>query len=203
MKKGVGLACIHYAVEVPKEKSGVAFLDWIGGYFEAHWSVNPHWTANFKTLPEHPITRGVKPFAINDEWYYHMPERHGRRHPDPVSHPPKENLSRPDGPHSETPRPRRGRPAPHVAWTYNCKDGGRGFGFTGGTSLELGPRRFSQARPQRHRLGGQRTDPKTICSPPRRQKIWRRTRTNPCRPGSTSTRSGTRAMEQTSAALAS
>ncbi len=23
-------------------------------------------------LPEHPITRGVKPFKINDEWYYHM-----------------------------------------------------------------------------------------------------------------------------------
>ena len=23
-------------------------------------------------LPEHAVTRGVKPFTINDEWYYHM-----------------------------------------------------------------------------------------------------------------------------------
>src|SRR3954470_6516299 len=43
MKKGVGLGCIHYAVEVPTNKGGPEFLDWIGGYFEAFRSVNPHW----------------------------------------------------------------------------------------------------------------------------------------------------------------
>ena len=42
-KKGVGIVCIHYGVEVPKGESGDKFLDWIGGYFEAHWSVNPTW----------------------------------------------------------------------------------------------------------------------------------------------------------------
>src|SRR2546423_7591122 len=72
MKKGIGLGCIHYAVELPKEKGGPEFLQWIGGYFETYWSVNPHWTADFKELPNHPITRGVKPFKIHDEWYYHM-----------------------------------------------------------------------------------------------------------------------------------
>jgi len=40
MKQGVGLALLHYAVEVPKGKPGDCFLDWIGGYFEMHWSVN-------------------------------------------------------------------------------------------------------------------------------------------------------------------
>ena len=38
----------------------------------AFWSVNPWWTPEFKELPKHEVTRGVKPFAINDEWYYHM-----------------------------------------------------------------------------------------------------------------------------------
>ena len=72
-KRGVGIACLHYAVEVPKEKGGPQFLDWIGGYFETHWSVNPHWSSPRRELAEgHPITRGVKPFEINDEWYYHM-----------------------------------------------------------------------------------------------------------------------------------
>src|SRR5260221_7025010 len=47
MKKGVGLGCIHYAVEIPKDKGGAEFLQWIGGYFETYWSVNPHWTADF------------------------------------------------------------------------------------------------------------------------------------------------------------
>ena len=72
MKKGVGLMNLHYAVEIPKEKGGTQFLDWVGGYFETNWSVNPHWSAKFDTLPEHPVTRGVKPFATHDEWYYHM-----------------------------------------------------------------------------------------------------------------------------------
>src|SRR3954453_19421039 len=40
-KKGVGIVCIHYGVEVPKGESGAKFLEWIGGYFETDWSVNP------------------------------------------------------------------------------------------------------------------------------------------------------------------
>ena len=40
--------------------------------FETHWSVNPTWKAEFKQFPDHPIARGVKPFVIEDEWYYHM-----------------------------------------------------------------------------------------------------------------------------------
>jgi hypothetical protein len=84
MKRGVGLACIHYAVEVPKEKGGAEFLDWLGGYFEMFWSVNPHWEADFKELPNHPITRGVKPFKINDEWYYHMRFRENMQRITPI-----------------------------------------------------------------------------------------------------------------------
>jgi type 1 glutamine amidotransferase len=136
MKNGVGLACIHYAVEVPKENGGAEFLDWIGGYFEMHWSVNPHWDAEFNSLPEHPITRGVKPFTIRDEWYYHMRFAEGLKGVTPIltALPPESTLNRPDGPHSGNPAVReavRKREPQHVAWAFERPDGGRGFGFTG------------------------------------------------------------------------
>src|SRR5262245_35901491 len=72
LDKGVGLVCRHCAVEVPKGKPGDKFLDWIGGYYETGYSTNPHWTAEFTSLPPHAITRGVQPFAIRDEWYFNI-----------------------------------------------------------------------------------------------------------------------------------
>src|SRR5262249_22114776 len=41
MRRGVGLMCAHYGVEVQKDKGGKEFQDWIGGYYEHMWSVNP------------------------------------------------------------------------------------------------------------------------------------------------------------------
>ncbi len=134
-KKGTGIVCIHYAVEVPKGDAGDFFVDWIGGYFEAHWSVNPHWTAAFKELPNHPVARGVRPFAINDEWYYHMRFRGDMKGVTPIltAVPPDSTRQRGDGPHSGNPtvRARLGK-SEHVAWTAERPDGGRGFGITGG-----------------------------------------------------------------------
>ncbi len=72
MDKGVGLVCLHYAVEVPNGEPGDKFLDWIGGYYESGYSTNPHWTADIQSLPRHSITRGVKPFAVRDEWYFNI-----------------------------------------------------------------------------------------------------------------------------------
>ncbi|MBC7856359.1 MAG: DUF1080 domain-containing protein, partial [Pirellulaceae bacterium] len=136
-KKGVGIVCIHYGVEVEKGKAGEKFLDWIGGYFEMNWSVNPHWTAKYEKFPDHPISRGVKPFEINDEWYYHMRFRPEMKGVTPIltALPPKDTLSRPDGPHSGNPAVRadvaKGNPQ-HMAWAAEREGGGRGFGFTGG-----------------------------------------------------------------------
>ncbi|RUL88695.1 ThuA domain-containing protein [Tautonia sociabilis] len=137
MNDGVGLVCLHFAVEVPAGQPGNDFLNWLGGYFELGWSVNPHWTAEFATLPEHPITRGVTPFAINDEWYYHMRFRPDMAGVTPIltALPPESTLSRPDGDRSGNPAVRaavsRGEPQ-HVSWAFERPDGGRGFGFTGG-----------------------------------------------------------------------
>ncbi|MCA9201336.1 MAG: ThuA domain-containing protein, partial [Planctomycetales bacterium] len=137
MQKGVGVVCLHYAVEVPKEKGGAEFLDWMGGYFEMFWSVNPHWTAKFESFPDHPISSGVEPFEINDEWYFHMRFRDEMRGVTPIlsAIAPESTMSRPDGPHSGNPDVRRavaaGEPQ-HVAWAAERDNGGRGFGFTGG-----------------------------------------------------------------------
>lgn len=133
---GVGVVCIHYAVEVPADPSGTKFLSWIGGYFEKNWSVNPHWTATFDKLPDHPICNGVAPFTINDEWYYHMrfPEDMKNVTPILTALPGPDTLTRPDGPHSGNPDVRKAienKEPQHVAWAIERPDGGRGFGFTG------------------------------------------------------------------------
>lgn len=137
LAKGAGLGLLHYAVEPTLENGHEEFLGWVGGAFEIHWSVNPHWDAEFKWLPTHPITRGVKPFTIRDEWYFNMRFGANRNGVTPilVAVPDASTTSRPDGHHSGNPYVRaavaRGEPQT-VAWAYERPTGGRGFGFTGG-----------------------------------------------------------------------
>jgi len=134
--RGVGIACLHYGVEVPEGPGGDALLDWIGGYFEANWSVNPHWNAEFHAFPDHPVTRGVQPFKCHDEWYFNMRFREGMAGVTPVlsAIPPASTMDRRDGPHSGNPQVRAqvaaGQPQ-HLAWVLERADGGRGFGLTG------------------------------------------------------------------------
>lgn len=136
LAKGIGLGCGHYAVEVPQGPTGDALFKWIGGYFLTNWSVNPTWTADFQTLPDHPITRGIHPFKIHDEWYYHMKFRDGMRDVTPIlsSVAPANTLGRTDGTHSGNPAVReavaKGEPQV-VMWAAERPGGGRGFGFTG------------------------------------------------------------------------
>ncbi|MDB5240606.1 MAG: signal peptide protein, partial [Spirosoma sp.] len=89
----------------------------------------------FKTMPDHPITRGVKPFAIRDEWYYHMRFRASMEGITPIlaAVPPPSTLTRPDGSHGNNPyvRAEKGKPQ-LLAWCRERPDGGRGFGITGG-----------------------------------------------------------------------
>ena len=136
LSQGCGLVCIHYAVEMTPGVTGDTWVEWLGGHFEVNWSVNPHWVADFQTLPNHPITQGVQPFKANDEWYFHM-----RFNPSPNVTPilsavaPPETMRRKDGPHSGNPDVRKsvakGEPQT-VAWAFERPDGGRSFGFTGG-----------------------------------------------------------------------
>ncbi len=136
MDKGVGLGCIHYGVEVPKGEPGEDFLEMIGGYFEPYFSVNPHWDANFKELPKHPITRGVEPYEINDEWYYHMRFRPEMKNVTPIlsALPPEETrTSRWGHHHGGNPFVAKRKGMQEVVmWASENANGSRGFGFTGG-----------------------------------------------------------------------
>lgn len=137
IKRGCGLVCLHYAVEVPKDKGGMEFKDWLGGYFETDWSVNPHWQADFKELPKVPITNGVKPFGTTDEWYFHMRFRDEMKGVTPIltAIAPDSTMQRGDGAHEGNPTVRAevaAKTPQHVAWAVQREDGGRGFGFTGG-----------------------------------------------------------------------
>jgi hypothetical protein len=137
MKQGVGLVCLHYAVEPTKGAGEKEFLDWIGGCFETDWSVNPTWRPEFKPLPIHAVTRGVQPPNLNDEWYFFMRFRDGMTGVLPIlsAVAPDSTMSRADGPHEGNPAVReavkRGDPQV-VAWVCDRPDGARGFGFTGG-----------------------------------------------------------------------
>jgi Trehalose utilisation len=141
MERGAGFMAIHYGVEVNKGEQGNNFLKWMGGYFEPYYSVNPHWTAKFDKIPEHETTRGVKPFEVNDEWYYHMRFVDDMKGVTPIlSAVPdvKTITGRWNGKKSESHNGneaalndvKAGKPQ-HVAWAYVRPDGGRGFGFTG------------------------------------------------------------------------
>src|SRR5262245_53536563 len=121
-----GFACLHYAVDY-RPQEGDRVIQWMGGYYLDQYSINPHWDADFAQLPEHAITRGVKPFKIRDEWYYNMKFVDGMKDVTPIltATPPDNTRG------TKATKEHPGRPEV-VAWAYERPDGGRGFGFTGG-----------------------------------------------------------------------
>jgi hypothetical protein len=141
MERGAGFMAIHYGVEVNKGKQGANFLKWMGGYFEPYWSVNPFWVPKFDNIPKHETTRGVKPFSVNDEWYYHMRFVDDMKGVTPIlsAVAPVETVSKRwdgkkpgshNGNEAVLEAVKAGKPQ-HVAWAFERADGGRGFGFTG------------------------------------------------------------------------
>jgi hypothetical protein len=132
--RGAGIMFYHWCTEPPAEQGHDEMLSWIGGYFALNYSVNPVWDADFTRLPSHPITRGVKPFKMHDEWYYNMRFVDGMRGVTPIlsAVPPPETVGR-DGLRSGNAdvRARIGQPAT-VMWAFERADGGRGVGYSGG-----------------------------------------------------------------------
>ena len=136
MKKGTGVVMIHWATEAVSGVPGDKFLQWMGGFCDLNWSVNPHWKPNFKPR-KHAIWNGVQPFSVDDEWYYHMRFIEDRTGFTPIltDVPPMDTLKRPDGMRSGNPAVRKAvanGESQHVGWAYERPEGGRGFGFTGG-----------------------------------------------------------------------
>ncbi len=135
-REGVGLGFMHYAVEVPKGAASDKMWEWIGGYYEDHYSCNPMWAPSYQTFPNHPIARGVQPFSLKDEWYFNMrwrPDTNGLtyilvdRPSDAVRDGP---YVWPSGPYPHI-QAAKGRPEA-MMWAFERPGGGRGFGWTGG-----------------------------------------------------------------------
>ena len=147
IRKGVGFGCMHYGVEIPADTGGAEFKRWIGGYYEDRYSCNPMWAPNFDHFPDHPITRGVRPFQTRDEWYINMRFADGFSADGPATAKdgtkfwpilvakPSDAVRKgpyvaPRGPYPQIVAA-SGRPEA-MMWAVERPDGGRGFGFTGG-----------------------------------------------------------------------
>jgi len=125
MDRGVGFVAVHYTLFAPSKRGGDRLLDWVGGYFDYENGEKPKgWYSKIKNCtakvtpasPEHPVSRGLKPFELKEEFYYNM-----RFRPDDKRLTPILTAAIPDEPAPET-----------VAWAVERKDGGRGFAWTGG-----------------------------------------------------------------------
>jgi hypothetical protein len=143
---GAGLALMHWAVELPGDRGAPEVDEWIGGHYEDLVSCNPIWTARFDSLPDHPITRGVAPFETRDEWYFnirsggaalpHEPRALGEARLTPILVATPSDSVRggpyvwPHGPYPDVVAT-SGRPET-LLWAVERRDGGRGFGLTGG-----------------------------------------------------------------------
>ncbi len=146
VSKGTGIGFMHYGVDANPEQAGEEFKRWIGGHYEAMFSCNPIWEPNFAHFPDHPVTRGMQPFKIKDEWYFHMrfiadnpgdqPFEEGGIKFVPILVASPSDAVR-DGPYVHPKGPykhiqaTKGR-AEAMLWTVERPDGGRGYGFTGG-----------------------------------------------------------------------
>lgn len=145
-RRGVGLGFMHFGVEVVPDQAGAEFKRWIGGHYEHMFSCNPIWEPRFAVLPDHPITRGVAPFEIRDEWYFNMrfigdisggepATVEGLKFTPILVATPSDKVRQ--GPYVYPPGPyphiqaAQGR-AEAMMWAVERPDGGRGFGFTGG-----------------------------------------------------------------------
>ncbi|MGI6416259.1 MAG: FG-GAP-like repeat-containing protein [Thermoguttaceae bacterium] len=120
MKRGCGLVVIHWGLMLPSEIGNETFLKWIGGFKDYENPPRPIGEPlrlqDWSKQAGHPILRGVKPFEMPKDEKYKTPER---------------LLSGDAGFTPILPFP--GKPGDPVwAWAWQRKDGGRGFGFSGG-----------------------------------------------------------------------
>ena len=133
-KKGTGIVFMHYAVH-PDAKDGEKYYrPWIGGAFETGWSVNPHWVADLKALPNHSVSRGVNGLVqAYDEFYYNMrfPADRSKVLDLVTAVPTRENVKKYINLWNEHGVDGLGK-VQTLMWGIERADGGRGVGFSGG-----------------------------------------------------------------------
>lgn len=124
--RGAGLVFLHQMIDFPAERRDEA-LGWLGGVFENGAGGRGHWESRFEQFPDHPVARGLKPFAINDGWLYGLklaPDAAARLTPILTTVPPEKSRV------SASSKSRAGQ-AETIAWTYERANGGRTFAYSG------------------------------------------------------------------------
>jgi type 1 glutamine amidotransferase len=120
--RGCGIMTFHFSTFAP-DKYGEEILDWVGGYFD--WQNDQgerEWYSDITFLdvpvdlpsPEHPVSKGVEPFQIIEEYYYDL-----RFRPDDLRFTPIISVPELQNEHQG---------GKIVAWAIERTDGGRGFG---------------------------------------------------------------------------
>ena len=134
VKSGCGVMFMHYAVHPSPEEGEKYFRPWIGGAMETGYSVNPHWVADLRALPDHPVSNGVTGLVqAYDEFYYSMRFQKDREKVLDlvVATPTKPRIKRIINLWNDNGVNGVGKPQT-LMWGIERKDGGRGVGFTGG-----------------------------------------------------------------------
>jgi hypothetical protein len=78
LDRGMGLISVHQAVEFSPAFAEQS-LKWTGAFYNA-FSSRGHWDSTHDQFPEHPVTRGVTAWSINDGWlnrFKFVPEMQG------------------------------------------------------------------------------------------------------------------------------
>lgn len=132
--EGVGLVGLHQFVDVPKDL-GDRMRDLMGAAWEKGHSQRAHWVHKYATFAEHPASRGVAPFQIDDGYLFKL-----RFVPEMKSVTPLLRTVSPKAASQEL------TDEAIVAWLYERPNGGRSFTFTGthlhASLAEEGYRRF-------------------------------------------------------------
>ncbi len=115
---GVGLTSIHQAVEFPSTLAKQS-AEWIGANYNA-LSGRGHWDSSHDSFPDHPLTRGVTPWKINDGWLNQFKFPVGGKNVTPLVWSGKVHLGTAAGGSKDI-----------VRWTFDRADGGRSFSFSG------------------------------------------------------------------------
>lgn len=126
MSRGCGLVAIHFSTFAPDEY-GEKILEWNGGYFD--WQDEKgdrNWYSNILNLdtevilpsPAHPVSNGVRPFKIDEEFYYNIRFPESKKGWSALLEVPALNSNRANG--------------NVVAWAIERANGARGFGTTMG-----------------------------------------------------------------------
>jgi type 1 glutamine amidotransferase len=119
-EQGVGLVMLHQGVDISKD-FGERMQGWMGAAWEKGHSQRAHWIDTYKSFPDHPTTRGVTPFKIDDGYLYKLRFVADMKGVTPLLRTVNPKLKNAKLDNNAI-----------VAWTYDRADKGRSFAFTGG-----------------------------------------------------------------------